>query len=155
MELWPPIHPARVNWMQLKLRMRYPKSTLTLPTTRPNTAKVAGAIINLTTKAGTKQFHGDLYTYFRNEDLNANDYFNNLNNVKKPRYRYVIGGGSVGGPVVLPFWKSSTLPKTGCSSSSTINTLTRVFLTRWWKTPCLRLWNAPVISLRASPWAEP
>ena len=70
-----------------------------------------GAIINLTTKAGTKQFHGDLYTYFRNEDLNANDYFNNLNNVKKPRYRYVIGGGSVGGPVVLPFWKKFNASK--------------------------------------------
>ena len=38
----------------------------------------AGAVINLTTRAGTKQFHGGIYTYLRNEDLNANDYFNNL-----------------------------------------------------------------------------
>jgi len=61
-----------------------------------------GAIINLTTKSGSKQFHGDIYSYLRNEDLNANDYFNNLNNVAKPRYRYVIGGGSIGGPVYIP-----------------------------------------------------
>ena len=61
-----------------------------------------GAIINLTTKSGTKQFHGDLYTYFRNEDLNANDYFNNFNGIARPRYRYIIGGGSVGGPVFIP-----------------------------------------------------
>jgi hypothetical protein len=61
-----------------------------------------GAIINLTTKSGTKQFHGDVYSYLRNEDLNANDYFNNFNNVAKPRYRYYIGGGSIGGPVYIP-----------------------------------------------------
>jgi hypothetical protein len=61
-----------------------------------------GAIINLTTKSGTRDFHGDIYAYLRNEDLNANDYFNNLNNTKKPVYRYAIGGGSIGGPVYIP-----------------------------------------------------
>jgi hypothetical protein len=40
----------------------------------------AGGNVNLTTKSGTKQFHGDVYFYIRNEDLNANDFFNNLNN---------------------------------------------------------------------------
>jgi hypothetical protein len=62
----------------------------------------AGAVINLVSRSGTKQFHGDIYAYLRNEDLNANDYFNNLNNVAKPIYRYVIGGGSAGGPVYIP-----------------------------------------------------
>ena len=61
-----------------------------------------GAIINLSTKSGGKEFHGGLYTYFRNEDLNANSYFNNLNNVRIAKYRYVIGGGSIGGPVYIP-----------------------------------------------------
>jgi len=64
-----------------------------------------GATINLTTKAGTREYHGDVYAYLRNEDLNANDYFNNLNSVAKPRYRYAIGGGSIGGPLYLPFLK--------------------------------------------------
>jgi Carboxypeptidase regulatory-like domain len=62
----------------------------------------AGGNVNLTTRAGTKDFHGDVYSYLRNEDLNANDYFNNKNNVVRPRYRYVIGGASLGGPVPLP-----------------------------------------------------
>ena len=62
----------------------------------------AGAVINLVSRSGTKQFHGDIYGYLRNEDLNANDYFNNLNKVAKPIYRYVIGGGSIGGPVYIP-----------------------------------------------------
>ena len=61
-----------------------------------------GAIINLSTKSGSRQFHGDIYAYLRNEDLNANSYFNNLNNVAKAKYRYVIGGGSIGGPVYIP-----------------------------------------------------
>ena len=65
-----------------------------------------GATINLMTKAGTKDFHGDLYVYLRNEDLNANDYFNNLNKVARPKYRYAIGGGSIGGPLEFPFWKT-------------------------------------------------
>jgi hypothetical protein len=64
--------------------------------------QTGGAVVNLQTKSGTKQFHGDIYTYFRNEDLNANDYFNDLNGVAKAKYRYVIGGGSIGGPVYIP-----------------------------------------------------
>ena len=61
----------------------------------------AGGNVNLTTKSGTKDFHGSVYSYLRNEDLNANDYFNNLNHVKKAIYRYVTGGASIGGPVPL------------------------------------------------------
>jgi hypothetical protein len=68
--------------------------------------QTGGATINLTTRSGTREFHGDLYTYLRNEDLNANDFFNNKNSVIRPKYRYVTGGGSIGGPVILPFWKS-------------------------------------------------
>ena len=62
----------------------------------------AGAVINLVTRSGTKEFHGDIYGYLRNENLNANDYFSNRNNIRRPIYRYVIGGGSIGGPVYIP-----------------------------------------------------
>src|ERR1022692_3912279 len=62
----------------------------------------AGGNVNLTTKSGTKQFHGDVYSYFRNEDLNANSFFNNKNKAIRPRYRYVTAGGSFGGPIYIP-----------------------------------------------------
>ena len=62
----------------------------------------AGGNVNLTTKSGTKEFHGSVYTYFRNEALNANSFFNNKNKAKKPQYRYVTGGASIGGPLYIP-----------------------------------------------------
>ena len=42
-----------------------------------------GAVINAITYTGTNEFHGHVWEYFQNEDLNANDYFNKLNS--KPR----------------------------------------------------------------------
>jgi hypothetical protein len=62
----------------------------------------AGAIVNAVTKTGTRDFHGSGYVYKRHEQYNANDFFNNLNGVAKPRYRYTTGGFSLGGPVYWP-----------------------------------------------------
>jgi hypothetical protein len=66
--------------------------------------KVAGANFNFVTKNGTKQFHGGVYYYFRNEDLNANNYFNKFNgaNIARGRYRYNTYGGTLGGPIFWP-----------------------------------------------------
>ncbi|MES2393133.1 MAG: carboxypeptidase-like regulatory domain-containing protein [Acidobacteriota bacterium] len=66
--------------------------------------KVAGANFNFVTKSGTQHFHGGLYYYFRNEDLNANDYFHKFNgaNQARSRYRYNTFGGTLGGPVFWP-----------------------------------------------------
>lgn len=62
----------------------------------------AGAMVNAVTKSGTKDFHGTGYIYKRHEQLNANSFFNNLNNVAKPRYRFTTGGYTVGGPIFWP-----------------------------------------------------
>lgn len=65
--------------------------------------KTAGGNFNFITKNGTNQFHGGLYYYFRNEDLNANSYFNKFgNNQPRPRYRYNTIGGTIGGPIFWP-----------------------------------------------------
>jgi len=60
------------------------------------------ASINVITRGGTTQYHGTVSYYFRNEDLNANDYFSNLAGRAKARYRYNIGSYTFGGPVIVP-----------------------------------------------------
>lgn len=62
----------------------------------------AGAIINAVTKSGTSAFHGTVYDYLRNEDLNANEFFANRNGVKRPLYRYNVAGYTFSGPLEIP-----------------------------------------------------
>src|SRR5579884_12241 len=65
-------------------------------------AGTAGPVINLVTKSGTQQFHGTAYYYVRNEAFNANNWFNNYNNLPRPQYRYNDVGGNIGGPIYWP-----------------------------------------------------
>ena len=58
-----------------------------------------GGVVNLTTKTGTDQLHGSVYEFFRNEDLNARNYFTPTT-AAKPKFRRNQYGGTVGGPVV-------------------------------------------------------
>jgi hypothetical protein len=59
-----------------------------------------GGNVNAILKSGTRQFHGDAYEYFRNDVLNANDYFLNAAGQSRPSVKQNIFGGSLGGPVV-------------------------------------------------------
>jgi hypothetical protein len=61
-----------------------------------------GAIMQVVTKSGSKDFHGGGYYFLRNEALNANDFFNNRNSLKRPRYRYSTVGATLGGPIYIP-----------------------------------------------------
>jgi hypothetical protein len=47
-----------------------------------------GAVIDIVTKSGSKDFHGAACYYIRNEALNANNFFNNRVGTIRPRYRY-------------------------------------------------------------------
>ena len=58
-----------------------------------------GGVVNLTTKSGGNAFHGNLFEFFRNEHLNARNYFQ-PSNPTKPEYRRNQYGGMLGGPVV-------------------------------------------------------
>jgi hypothetical protein len=61
-----------------------------------------GAIINIVSKGGGKEYNGSLYYFLRNEVLNATPFFNNKVGLKKPLYRHLYPGGSFGGPMPLP-----------------------------------------------------
>jgi hypothetical protein len=69
--------------------------------------KTSGGEFNFVTKSGTNKFHGGLYEYFRNEDLNANSFFDKYGltpstYAARPRYRYNTAGGTIGGPIYWP-----------------------------------------------------
>jgi hypothetical protein len=58
-----------------------------------------GGVVNLTTKSGTNAVHGNVFEFFRNESLNARNYFQKSNPVK-PDYKRNQYGGMFGGPLV-------------------------------------------------------
>src|SRR6266851_3863855 len=59
----------------------------------------SGGNVNAVLKSGTKQFHGDLYEFFRNDIFNANEFFLNSAGQKRPSVKQNIFGGSLGGPL--------------------------------------------------------
>lgn len=63
----------------------------------------AGAVVNVITKSGTSQYHGDVFEYVRNRVFNARNYFQNtVDPLKRNQF-----GGVIGGPVGLPgAWKA-------------------------------------------------
>ena len=60
-----------------------------------------GTVVQVVTKSGSGAWHGNAYWYVRNNGLNANDFFNNRNGVKRPIYKYNTGGFSLGGPLAI------------------------------------------------------
>jgi hypothetical protein len=56
----------------------------------------AGAVINATIKSGTNDIHGSLWEYFRNDALDARDFFA----AQTPVYRQNQFGGTLGGPIL-------------------------------------------------------
>jgi hypothetical protein len=75
----------------------------------------SGGIFNFALKSGTNNPHGSAYYYFRNEGINANQWMNNWqlsqcapgdsacrDKWQRARDRQSLGGGSLGGPVVIP-----------------------------------------------------
>ncbi len=62
--------------------------------------RAAGAVLNATVKSGTNQIHGAAWEFFRNDILDAADWFENSNGIKKGELRWNQFGGSIGGPVI-------------------------------------------------------
>lgn len=62
------------------------------------------AVINPITKSGTNTLHGSVFDYFRNEHLDANDFFNNASGFPRSHFRLNQFGGSISGPIVKDKW---------------------------------------------------
>jgi hypothetical protein len=59
-----------------------------------------GGVISTSIKSGTNKYHGDIFEFFRNDVLNANNWGNNLQGFPKPALRWNMFGATFGGPVV-------------------------------------------------------
>jgi outer membrane receptor protein involved in Fe transport len=66
---------------------------------QPEFGRNAGAVVNIVTKSGTNQLHGTAIEYFRNNVLDARNFFNDVGTPQAP-FRNNQFGGSLGGPIV-------------------------------------------------------
>jgi hypothetical protein len=58
-----------------------------------------GANVNVETRSGTADLHGNIYYFGRNEALNANNFFANATGVSRGQFRRSQPGGTLGGPL--------------------------------------------------------
>jgi Carboxypeptidase regulatory-like domain len=65
----------------------------------PEFGRTPGGQVSIVTRSGTNTFHGTLFEYFRNNALDARDWFVNLNGLAKPQERQNDFGGVLGGPI--------------------------------------------------------
>ena len=63
-----------------------------------------GGIVSVTLKSGTNGFHGDVWEFFRNDVLNADQWENKINPsapaIPRAPLRWNMFGGTLGGPVI-------------------------------------------------------
>jgi hypothetical protein len=60
----------------------------------------SGAAVNVITKSGTNDWHGTLFEFLRNDDLNANTFFANRQGLPRGKLKQNQYGGTFGGPVL-------------------------------------------------------
>lgn len=66
----------------------------------PEFGRTPGAQVSIVTRSGANQFHGTAFEYFRNDILDATDWFTNYNKLPKPAERQNDFGGVFGGPIL-------------------------------------------------------
>ena len=59
----------------------------------------SGAIVNIATRSGANEFHGGFFEFFRNDALDARNFFN-LTSSEPPPFKRNQFGGHLGGPIV-------------------------------------------------------
>jgi hypothetical protein len=68
-----------------------------------NAASGGAMTIQFTTRRGTSQYHGSAFEEVRNDYFYANDFFNNMKGLPKTQQRLNDFGGSLGGPLKIPW----------------------------------------------------
>jgi hypothetical protein len=66
---------------------------------QPEYGRNAGAVVNIVTKSGNNALHGEAFEYFRNDSLDARNYFNLASQPRAPFHNNQFGG-DLGGPIV-------------------------------------------------------
>jgi len=61
----------------------------------------SGAIVNIATRSGTNDYHGELFEFLRNEKLDARNFFD-FNSSEPPPFKRNQFGFNIGGPIHLP-----------------------------------------------------
>jgi len=86
-----------------------------------------GGVLAVSTRGGTNQIHGTAYGFLRNRALDANSWTNNKLGLGKPPIHYNAWGGTVGGPIVLPFYdgRDKTFFFFGYETTSNARSITR------------------------------
>jgi hypothetical protein len=59
-----------------------------------------GAVVNMTLKSGTNEFHGNVFWFLSNDKLNANGFIRNRQNQRRDAFKRNIFGGTFGGPII-------------------------------------------------------
>jgi len=75
---------------------------VTTSTVPSDFGRTSGGVESFTTKSGTNKFHGAAFDLFRNEALNANNWFNNLQHLPRNVDKKNDYGGTFSGPVWIP-----------------------------------------------------
>jgi hypothetical protein len=65
----------------------------------PEYGRMPGGQVSILTRSGTNQFHGALFDFFRNDALDATDWFANAYSLPNPALRQHDFGGVFGGPI--------------------------------------------------------
>jgi len=61
-----------------------------------------GNVVNAITKSGTNSFHGNAFEFLRNNNLDANYFFNNRAGIPNPQFKRNQFGFTAGGPLSIP-----------------------------------------------------
>jgi Carboxypeptidase regulatory-like domain/TonB-dependent Receptor Plug Domain/TonB dependent receptor len=62
--------------------------------------KTSGGVVNAITRSGTNVFHGDVYEFLRNSQLDAANFFENAGGVPRAPFKRNQFGGAIGGPII-------------------------------------------------------